>query len=290
LSLSSSEVVIMVKTRTILLYLVAVIVALVPLIPLGLLFALAFSEHPIHIKGFTLANFEFLKTGVLFPNDPRYSKLYPNVYTSAMNTLLLALGNMLFVTLISSMAGYVISRYSFRGRSALLGTFLVIHGVPASVLLIALYYILKVTGLLNTLLGVVLAKIAVDLPLGVWVLKGFYDGIPWDTEIAALVDGAGRFGAFFRVMLPLVLPGVFSIALFSFLSGWGEFVFIYTFIQTSTNWTMSMLIQSLHTSEMGALNLALIAALSVFYLIPVLVLFVFGEKYLVKVTIGGVKG
>jgi len=133
-------------------------------------------------------------------------------------------------------------------------------------------------------------KMAVDLPLGVWVLKGFYDGIPWDTEIAALVDGTSRFGAFFRVMLPLVSPGIFSIALFSFLSGWGEFIFVYTFIQTSTNWTLSMLIQSLFASEMGGINLALIAALSVFYLVPVLVLFVVGEKYLVRVTIGGVKG
>lgn len=280
----------MVKVRTVLLYLIAAIVALIPLVPLGLLFALALSEHPVYVRGFTLANFEFLRTGVLFPDDPHRSKLYPNVYTAAMNTLLLALGNMALVTLVSSMAGYVISRYSFRGRSALLGTFLVIHGVPASVLLIALYYLLKATGLLNTLLGVVLVKMAVDLPLGVWVLKGFYDGIPWDTEIAALVDGTSRFGAFFRVMLPLVSPGIFSIALFSFLSGWGEFIFVYTFIQTSTNWTLSMLIQSLFASEMGGINLALIAALSVFYLVPVLVLFVVGEKYLVRVTIGGVKG
>jgi inositol-phosphate transport system permease protein len=280
----------MVKVRTILLYLVAVVVAAVPLVPLGLLFALAFSEHPVYVRGFTLANFDFLKTGVLFPGDPHRSKIYPNVYTAAANTLLLALGNMALVTLISSMAGYVISRYSFRGRSALLGTFLVTHGVPASVMLVALYYLLKATGLLNTLLGVVLVKMAVDLPLGVWVLKGFYDGIPWDTEIAALVDGTSRFGAFFRVMLPLVSPGIFSIALFSFLSGWGEFIFVYTFIQSSTNWTLSMLIQSLFASEMGGINLALIAALSVFYLVPVLVLFVVGEKYLVRVTIGGVKG
>uniref|UniRef100_A0A7C3WKY4 Carbohydrate ABC transporter permease n=1 Tax=Thermofilum pendens TaxID=2269 RepID=A0A7C3WKY4_THEPE len=143
----------MVKVRTVLLYLIAAIVALIPLAPLGLLFALALSEHPVYVRGFTLANFEFLRTGVLFPDDPHRSKLYPNVYTAAMNTLLLALGNMALVTLVSSMAGYVISRYSFRGRSALLGTFLVIHGVPASVLLIALYYLLKTTGLLNTLLG-----------------------------------------------------------------------------------------------------------------------------------------
>lgn len=277
------------KVGKILLYVLAVILTALPLIPLVLLFALAFSEHKVYIEGFTLKNFDFLKTGILFPDHPVYSKLYPNVYSVMVNSFLLALGNMLLVVLISSMAAYVISRYSFKGRAALLGAFLVIHGVPASVLLIALYYMLKATGLLNTLLGVILVKMSVDLPLGVWVLKGFYDSIPWDTEIAALVDGTSRFGAFYRVMIPLVSPGLFAIGLFSFLSGWGEYVFVYTFIQSSTNWTFSLLIQSLF-GEMGGINLSLIAALSVVYLIPVLVIFIVGEKYLVRVTIGGVKG
>jgi inositol-phosphate transport system permease protein len=278
-----------VKVKSLILNVVGLLVALIPLVPLSLLIALAFSESQVYVKGFTLKNFEFLKGGILFANDPVYSKLYPNVYAVAFNTFLLAIGNMLIVVLISSMAGYVISRYSFRGRSALLGSFLVIHGVPASVLLIALYYLLKSLGLLNTLLGVIFVKVAVDTPLGVWVLKGFYDGIPWDIEIASLVDGASRLGTFRRIMLPLVAPGIFAVGLFSFLSGWGEYIFVYTFIHTSQNWTFSMLIQSL-VGEMGGINLALIAALSMIYLIPVIVIFVVGEKYLVRVTIGGVKG
>lgn len=279
----------MVKVRSLVLHIIALAVAVIPLVPLGLLVALAFSESQVYVKGFTLKNFDFLRNGVLFAEDPIYSKLYPNVYAVAFNTFLLALGNMLIVVLISSMAGYIISRYSFKGRSALLGSFLVIHGVPASVLLIALYYMLKSMGLLNTLLGVILVKVAVDTPLGVWVLKGFYDSIPWDIEIASLVDGSSRLGAFFRVMLPLVKPGIFAVGLFSFLSGWGEYIFVYTFIQSSTNWTFSLLIQSL-IGEMGGINLALIAALSMIYLIPVIVIFVVGEKYLVRVTVGGVKG
>ncbi|MCC5998499.1 MAG: carbohydrate ABC transporter permease, partial [Thermofilum sp.] len=192
----------MVKAKSLILNLVGLIVALIQLVLLGLLVALAFSESQVQPQGFTTKNFDFLKTGTLFANDPIYSKLYPNVYSVALNTFLLAVGNMLIVVLISSMAGYIISRYSFKGRSTLLGTFLVIHGIPTSILLIALYYELKILGLLNTLLGVILVNAAMDLPLGVWVLKGFYDGIPWDIEIAALVDGSSRFGAFFRVMLP----------------------------------------------------------------------------------------
>jgi inositol-phosphate transport system permease protein len=279
----------MVKAKSLILNMVGLLVALIPLVPIGLLVALAISESQVQPQGFTTKNFDFLKTGTLFANDPVYSKLYPNVYSVALNTFLLAVGNMLIVVLISSMAGYIISRYSFKGRSALLGSFLVIHGVPASVLLIALYYMLKSLGLLNTLLGVILVKVAVDTPLGVWVLKGFYDSIPWDIEIASLVDGASRLGTFRRIMLPLVAPGIFAVGLFSFLSGWGEYIFVYTFIQSSKNWTFSMLIQSL-VGEMGGINLALIAALSMIYLVPVIILFVVGEKYLVRVTIGGVKG
>jgi len=243
----------------------------------------------VYIRGFTLKNFDFLRTGRLFEDNPAYAQLYPNVYQVALNTLLLAIGNAVIVTSVSSTAAYVISRYNFRGRVALLSTFLIMHGVPASVLLIALYYLLRSLGLLNTLLGVILVRVAVDLPLGVWVLKGFYDAIPWEIEVAALVDGTSRFGAFARVMLPLVKPGLFAIGLFSFLTGWGEYVFVYTFIQSSTNWTFSMLIKSLF-SEMGGINMSLVAALSLVYLIPVIFLFVIGEKYLVKLTIGGVKG
>lgn len=277
------------KFSTVLLYMVAVFLIVVITVPLALLIGLAFSESQVTIQGFTLNNFKFIKSGTLFEENPIYSKLYPNVYTVTLNTMMLALGNMLLVVLISSMAAYVISRYSFKGRSTLLGTFLVIHGVPASVLLIALYFLLRQLNLLNTLAGVILVRMSVDLPLGVWVLKGFYDGIPWDIEIASLVDGTSRLGAFYKVMLPLVRPGIFAVALFSFLSGWGEYIFVYTFIQSQTNWTLSLLIRSL-IGEMGGINLALIAALSLFYLIPVLILYVVGEKYLVRVTIGGVKG
>ncbi|MGB9709586.1 carbohydrate ABC transporter permease [Infirmifilum uzonense] len=277
------------KLSTVLLYFTAIVLTLIIIVPLALLIGLAFSKSQVTIEGFTLDNFNFIRNGILFQENPVYSKLYPNVYTVTVNTMILALGNMLLVVLISSMAAYVISRYSFRGRSTLLGTFLVIHGVPASVLLIALYFLLRQLNLLNTLAGVILVRMSVDLPLGVWVLKGFYDSIPWDIEIASLVDGTSRLGAFYRVMLPLVTPGIFAVALFSFLSGWGEYIFVYTFIQSQTNWTLSLLIRSL-VGEMGGINLALIAALSVFYLIPVIVLYVVGEKYLVRVTIGSVKG
>ncbi|MGB9786874.1 MAG: carbohydrate ABC transporter permease [Infirmifilum uzonense] len=277
------------KLSTVLLYFTAIVLTLIIIVPLALLIGLAFSKSQVTIEGFTLDNFNFIRNGILFQENPVYSKLYPNVYTVTVNTMILAFGNMLLVVLISSMAAYVISRYSFRGRSTLLGTFLVIHGVPASVLLIALYFLLRQLNLLNTLAGVILVRMSVDLPLGVWVLKGFYDSIPWDIEIASLVDGTSRLGAFYRVMLPLVTPGIFAVALFSFLSGWGEYIFVYTFIQSQTNWTLSLLIRSL-VGEMGGINLALIAALSVFYLIPVIVLYVVGEKYLVRVTIGGVKG
>ncbi|MEZ0346315.1 MAG: carbohydrate ABC transporter permease [Infirmifilum sp.] len=278
-----------VKLSTILLYLVAAVLMVMIVVPILLLFGLAFSQSPVTIQGFTLDNFKFLTSGVLFQENPIYSKLYPNVYAVTINTMLLALGNMVLVVLISSMAAYVISRYSFRGRSALLGTFLIIHGVPASVLLIALYFMLRQLNLLNTMLGVILVRMSVDLPLGVWVLKGFYDSVPWDIEIASLVDGTSRLGAFYKVMLPLVKPGIFAVALFSFLSGWGEYIFVYTFIQSQVNWTLSLLIRSL-VGEMGGINLSLIAALSVFYLLPVLALYIVGEKYLVRVTIGGVKG
>jgi inositol-phosphate transport system permease protein len=144
-------------------------------------------------------------------------------------------------------------------------------------------------GLINNLLGVIMAKTTLDLPLGIWVMKGFYDSIPWDIEIASIVDGAGRLRTWAKVMLPLIRPGIAALAVLEFISGWGEFLLIYTLIFSNTSWTLSMVIRGL-IGEMGSINLNLIAALSLYYFIPVLIFFILAQKYLLKVSLGGIRG
>ena len=213
----------------------------------------------------------------------------PPVWTVMVNTLLLAGGVATLVVTVSSMAAYAISRLHFPGRGVMLGLVLVLHAFPAVSLLIASFYVLVRLGLFDTLLGVILVMSAFLMPLGVWLLKGFFDGLSWEMEMAALVDGASRWTIFFRLALPLVAPGLFAVATFSFLVAWGEFILPYTFIVSGRTWTFSIYLQSLiGDTEMA--DYGRLAAVGLFYMLPAVAVFLLGQRYLLTMYSGGSKG
>jgi len=213
----------------------------------------------------------------------------PPVWTVLVNTLMLAGGVAALVVAVSSMAAYAISRLHFPGRGVMLGLVLVLHAFPAVSLLIASFYVLVRLGLFDTLLGVILVMSAFLMPLGVWLLKGFFDGLSWEMEMAALVDGASRWTIFFRLALPLVAPGLFAVATFSFLVAWGEFILPYTFIVSGRTWTFSIYLQSLiGDTEMA--DYGRLAAVGLFYMLPAVVVFLLGQRYLLTMYSGGSKG
>ncbi len=277
----------------VLVYLIAVLLVSPVLLMYSMLFLGSVSDQMVGIipKHFTLAKWSFLKTGNLnLPGSKLVTRsLFPSVYKITLNTLMLAIGVSLTEVLIASLAGYAISRYKFRGRALFLKTILVLHAFPSISLLIALYFVLRSLNLLNSIVGVVLTKAALELPLGIWVMKGFYDSVPWELEMAALVDGLSRIKAWFKVILPNVKPGLAALSIFAFLSGWSEFIFILTFIYKETNWTLSMLIRAV-IGDWRFVDYNLLAALSLYYMIPVLFFFIFTQKYLMKITLGGIKG
>lgn len=247
------------------------------------LFLAAFSDQ-VHglrpVGGLALENWRFL---VESPGGR------PPVVQVLANSLFYASGVALLVVGVSAMAAYALSRLAFRGRGVYLGLVLVLHAFPAISLLIAIFYILRLLGLFDTLVGVVLVQASLLLPLGVWLLKGFFDEIPWDLEMAALVDGASRWGFFWRVALPMVRPGLLALGTFAFIAAWGEFLLPYTLIVSQKTWTLSLYLQSF----LGAVDLAdygLVAAVGLFYILPVLVLFLLGQRFLLMVYGGGVKG
>ena len=213
----------------------------------------------------------------------------PPVWTVMVNTLMLAGGVAALVVTVSSMAAYAISRLHFPGRGVMLGLVLVLHAFPAVSLLIASFYVLVRLGLFDTLLGVILVMSAFLMPLGVWLLKGFFDGLSWEMEMAALVDGASRWTIFFRLALPLVAPGLFAVATFSFLVAWGEFILPYTFIVSGRTWTFSIYLQSLiGDTEMA--DYGRLAAVGLFYMLPAVAVFLLGQRYLLTMYSGGSKG
>ena len=213
----------------------------------------------------------------------------PMIWQVLLNTLIFAGGVSLLVVTVSAMAAYAISRMNFKGRGMFLGLVLVLHAFPAVSLLIATFYVLVMLRLFDSLLGVVLVMTAFMMPLGIWLLKGFFDNLSWDMEMAALVDGASRFRIFFQIALPLAKPGLFALGIFSFLIAWGEFILPYTFIASSRVWIFSIYLESL-MGDLSATDFGLLTAVGLFYTLPAIVVFLLGQKYLLQMYYGGSKG
>ena len=214
---------------------------------------------------------------------------FPSVWIAFRNSLILALSQTLIILTVASLAGYYVSRFAFRGREAFLQGMLVLHAFPAMTLIIPLFLILHWVGLLDTILGVMLVLATIELPFYVFVMKGFFDGVPWDIEMSAMTDGATRRQAFRLVVLPQVRVGLIAVAVFAFIRAWEEYIFVRTMLIENKNWVMSLYLFWVSDDIMGV-DYGIVAAVSVFYVLPSLLLYVFCQKYLTQMTIGGIRG
>jgi arabinogalactan oligomer/maltooligosaccharide transport system permease protein len=187
-------------------------------------------------------------------------------------------------------AGYAFSRFRFPGRRAGLMSFLVSQMFPGTLMLIPLYIILvKWLGLGSTRTGLVLIYATIAIPFCVWMLKGYFDTIPKELEESALIDGASTTTIFFKIILPLAKPAVAVTALFSFMTGWNEFILAATFMDKEVMYTAPVGLRFFvggFSQQWGYF-----AAGSIIVSIPVVALFMFLQKYLVSgLTAGAVKG
>ena len=214
---------------------------------------------------------------------------FPSVWKAFFNSLFLATFQTVIILVFSSLAGYYISRFAFRGRDAFLQGLLVLHAFPAMTLIIPMFLMLHWLHLLDTIAGVMLVLAAIELPFYVFVMKGFFDGVPWDIEMSAMTDGATRRQAFRMVVLPQVRFGLIAVGVFAFIRAWEEYVFVRTFLIENTNWVMSLYLFWVSEDVMGV-DYGIVAAVAVFYVLPSLLLYVFCQKYLTQMTIGGIKG
>lgn len=212
----------------------------------------------------------------------------PSVWVVLRNSAVFAVTVAVIEVLISSMAAYAISRMRFPLRRAYLGSVLMLHAFPAISLIIALFYVLRLLGLFDTLIGVILVKAALELPLGIWLMKGFFDNLSWDMEMAALVDGASRWTVYWRIALPLVRPGMLALGTLALLSAWGEFILPFTLIVSGKQWTLALYLQSFWGET--STNYGMVAAVGLFYALPVILLFLVGQRMLLSIYSGGAKG
>lgn len=214
---------------------------------------------------------------------------FPWVWEAFGNSLLVAASSTALKVSVAALAGYYISRFAFAGRSAFLQGLLLIEVFHPWMLAIPIFLVIFWVGLLNTLTGPILVLTAIQLPFFIFIMKGFFDAVPWDIEMSAMTDGASRRQAFWYVVLPQVRAGLIAISVLGFIQGWEEYVFV-TALRTGTSyWVMSTYLYYVAEDVMGV-DYGLVAAVSVFYIIPSLALYLFCQRYLTQMTLGGIKG
>lgn len=205
-----------------------------------------------------------------------------------LNSLIVACASTFFALAVGSLAAYAFSRFEFAGKRLFLLVFLLSQMLPGASVIIPLFQLINEAGLYDTYAGLILVHTAVLLPFVIWLLYGFFQGIPRDIEDAALIDGCSRMTALRRIILPLALPGIGATALFAFLGSWNEFFFALILTSSDATKTIPVGIGLFVGEYLDIWNQ--MAASAVLLSIPPLVLFALTRKTFVKgLMTGGVK-
>ncbi len=205
------------------------------------------------------------------------------------NNCLAAALTALLILFISVFAGYAVSRVRISWNALLLATFTVSQMFPVISRLISLYGILRTIHLTDTRLGLVLALSATQVPFCVVLMASFFDSIPNEIEEAAYIDGSGRVATLFKVVVPLVLPGLLAVGIYSFLMSWDDYLHAITLIRSEELWTLSQGLKLRYLGEVS--DWQLINAASTLGTLPMVLVFFFFQKYMIQgLTAGAVKG
>ncbi len=193
------------------------------------------------------------------------------------------------ICFISVFAGYALSRFHFNWNVVLLATFSFAQMMPVISRLISLYTILRKLNMTDSHLGLVLAICATQIPFCVSLMASFFDGIPKELEEASSVDGCGRFKTLFKVVMPLVIPGLLAVGVYSFLQTWDDYLHANTLIRSPELWTLSQGLKLTYLGEVS--DWQLINAASTLGAVPMIFVFFFFQKYMIKgLVAGAVKG
>ncbi|KZE90307.1 Trehalose transport system permease protein SugB [Agromyces sp. NDB4Y10] len=226
---------------------------------------------------FSLENFEYVLT------EGGFDVFLRNSATVALVTVLAS-------AVLALLASVAVARFRFRFRTAMLLMILIVQMVPLEALVIPLFVQVRDLQMLNTLLGLIIVYVALSLPFGIWMLRGFVAAVPKELEEAAYLDGASWGRMFRSVLLPLVMPGLVATSVFSFITAWNEFIFAMTLLGGATeNYTVAIGLKQFfgeHSNDWGA-----IMAASTIITVPVMVFFVLVQRKLASgLVAGAVKG
>lgn len=209
--------------------------------------------------------------------------------TYLQNSAIVSSVTTLFVILLGSFCAYAVAKLQFKGKTLLLGLVLTVSMFPHISMLSPLFITLKSLKLLNTYAGLILPYTTFGLPMAIWILTSFFKEIPDELEESAYIDGCTRIQSFWKVIVPLAAPGVFTTAILVFIHAWNEFLFALSFMSKDTMRTVPVAIAMFpgeHDLPWGD-----IAAASVVVTVPLIVMvLIFQRRIIAGLTAGGVKG
>lgn len=225
------------------------------------------------------------------PGHPSYQAFGENV----LNSMIIAVPTALIAVILAVLGSYAIARLRFRGKNVLLNGILLIYLFPGVLLIIPLFAMLARIGAVmgfevqDNLAILVLTYLAQTLPVALYMLTNYFRTIPTEIEQAGLIDGCSRMGVIWRITLPLAIPALISVAIYTFMIAWNEFLYAFVFLNDNSNFTMPIAINTLFNDPSPRPNVVMAA--STIMTLPVMFLFLGLERFLAEgLSAGGVKG
>lgn len=234
------------------------------------------------------------RSSIFWPDPPTLAQYQSLIFESPfvhwlLNSVLIAAASTLVSIVIAALAAYALSRLKFLGAGLLTTAILITYLLPGTLIFIPLYQTLSDLGLINSYGALVTTYPTFLVPFATWVLIGYFRSIPVELEEAAMIDGASRIYAFWKITLPLAAPALLSVTLFAFTNAWNEFLFAFVFITSESLRTLPIGLQSMVVGDI--LPWGELMAASLLTAIPVAVLYMYAQRFLVGgLTVGAVKG
>ncbi len=234
----------------------------------------------------------------LFPrriNLDNYSQVIEltNLGHNFLNSSIVAVGTTVLAIMVAAPCAYSLSRFRFRGLASLAMLMLYVYMIPGVLIVIPLFVIAYRIGIADNLYSLILIHLSFSVPVGTWLLRSYFAGIPRGLEDAALIDGATYTQILRKIMIPLALPGIISTAVFTFIISWNEYLFALIFLRSPDKWTLPLGLASMMGGERdsGFFGWEMIMAASVLITVPSLVYMIITQKALIRgMGEGAIKG
>jgi multiple sugar transport system permease protein len=229
----------------------------------------------------------YLPHALSFENYLKIFDYQAGLWTYLSNSLAVAGYAIVLIIIVAVPAGYGLARFHFRGKEVLFLILLLPLMIPYQALLIPLYLNFAKVGLANSQLGLAIIHTLLQVPFSVYLMRNSFEGVPKELEEAAVIDGCSSFQCFSRVSLPLVVPGIITVALFTFITSWNELLAALILMSRETEFTVPIMLVGVRTGHFGAVDWGALQAGIIISIIPCIAIYVFLQKYYVSGLLSG---